>query len=228
MEARGITGEWACSHTEHDAGKFRLHTADSIRAVVDRLAEASSHVGKDKLKELQTNLGFHHAPGSVLFQEHTRSLLCPTTKLRFGWMHILFVSGIFALHVGLLFKAMQKEKRFTYAAFHRYASLWHWPSSVDSKSALDELKPERAKIHLEEIKFKTAASEARTLTPVLAHFVRQTLMKSDDAAEREHAICFLLLADFIEELEASARGLATVERSKDLASAYLLSFKRLS
>ena len=228
MEARGINHDLAVSHTEHDAARFVLHTPASIGAIVDRLEEASSRLGKDKFKELQTTLGFHHSPGSVLHQEHTRSLLCPTTKLRFDWMHIIFVSGIFSVHVGLLFKAMQKAKRFTYASFLRYASQWHWPAAVDAKAALNELKPERAKIHLEEVKFKTTASEGRTLIPVLAHYVRQSLVKSDVPEEREHGICFLLLADFVEELEASARGLASVDHSRDLASAYLLSFKRLS
>ena len=112
MEARGITGEWAVSHTEHDAGKFRLHTAGSIRAVVDRLEDASSHVGKDKMKELQTTLGFHHAPGSVLFQEHTRSLLCPTTKLRFDWMHTNFCLGDLLSARGTALQSNAESKAF--------------------------------------------------------------------------------------------------------------------
>ena len=90
-----------------------------------------------------------------------------------------------------------------------------------------QLDTERATIHLEEQRFKCTASEGRTLLPVLAHYVRQGLLKSEDANEREHATCFLELASFVDTLEAAARGHVDVEASRAHASAFMLSFKRL-
>ena len=106
--------------------------------------------------------------------------------------------------------------------------MWNWPAAVDANAALLQLRKERAKIHLEAGVFKCHASEGRTLLPVLAHFVRKGIAKSTNATEREHGLCFLSLAKFVEELEADARGNGDASRARAAASAYLLSYKRLA
>ena len=182
-------------------------------------------MGKGAFEELQTQLGFHYAVGSILFNAYTRKLLDPTSHCIFDWMHVVFVGGVFNVLMGLLFHRFRKT-RFSYANCHKYCSLWHWPESIDAKAALKQLDTERAKIHLDDQRFKCSASEGRTLLPVVAHYVRQGLLKSEDANEREHATCFLELASFVETLEASARGHVDAEVARGKASAFMLSFKR--
>ena len=225
MKARGIKNGWAISHTEHDHSRFKKHSIGSIEEVVNRLKDAKCTLGPGAFKELQTSLGFHYDEGSVLFGSHTRRLFDPTTRVIFDWMHVLFVGGVFNVLVGVMFSMLQKSKRFTYAAADAYCCQWVWPVAVEAKPALLQLKPERAKIHLDEKRFKCAASEGRTLLPVLAHFVRQGLLKSTSAHHKAIADCFLSFAAFVETLEAAARGYGDADSSRALDSAFLASFK---
>ena len=110
MKARGINGNWAISHTEHDHTRFKRHTSATIAEVVNRLTEASTTLGKGAFKELQTRLGFHFAVGSVLYDAYTRKLLDPTVHCIFDWMHVIFVGGVFNVLMGLIYHRLRKSR----------------------------------------------------------------------------------------------------------------------
>ena len=79
---------------------------------------------------------------------------------------------------------------------------------------MQSLAPKRQKTLNDDHVFKCTASEGRSLLPVLAHFIRKSLLRSHIGNEAEHARCFLHLADAISELEKSGKGMASADRMR--------------
>ena len=105
-ERRSVHGsDWAVLHTEANSGKFILHTAGSITAIINRLSDVAAAVQrgepmKTELKELQTSHGFTYNANAVLFDKFLRLLAQPGGVVCWDWMHVFLVSGIWQNHAG--------------------------------------------------------------------------------------------------------------------------------
>ena len=215
----------AVDTTCFDKSRFIPTTKAKILEIMDYLAD-KHNAGSEAFKDACTNLGWTWVPCGVLSDPFLRDMIDPSQQSAYDPMHILFVNGLFGHHVHELINALQP--RVTYARLHQYAAAWTWPHRLRSATGLNALAPEKARSSWKAKAFKCTASEGRSLVPVLANYVENTVMKSDDAHVLQHGACFLLLVEVIEVIEVTNRRDAVAPLSLATASqAYLNSFKHL-
>ena len=166
--ARDATGV-AQHHVIHDVSKLKLHTKDTIEAIIRRLEADHNTLNQREFAELQTTLGWNYAPGSIMFNEVTRSLIDPTSTTTYDWMHIIFVHGIFGANMGQVMLKL-KEQGVTYAKLHSYLQDFKWPRSISTVSGKDTCEPKRAKSCWSDGLFKATASESLSVLPVFANY----------------------------------------------------------
>ena len=204
---------WSVLHTSHEIHRFTLHTASTLRLIVDRLRTAQAAMGPGELKELQTRLGFKFAPHSILFDEHLFPLMELAGHAIADWMHVFFVGGIVQKELGLFMYEMRRTG-LTYAAAHEYAQQFRWPKAFRNQTGVGCLSPEHAHTALESRSFKATASEARSVLPVLAFFVQNALQRDNNWSNRQRdmAKCIIHLFCIVQELEAAGQGLCNADR----------------
>jgi len=219
------TTGYAIDETCFDVERLVPARKDTIFSIIDeRLAQAKPHMSNTAFGDIETNLGWSYLVGGVMLSRSLRYMLDPPKQTAFDWMHVFFVNGLFNIHVGCLMIAL-KRFNITYHTLHEYCSKWKWPNRV-GETGIGALQPPRStsswKIH----QFKCAASEGRSLLPVIAKFACSVLLLCSDA-RAQHGACFLLLVEVIELLEVSARVAVAPSRLKEAVVSYLNSFKGL-
>ena len=214
----------AVYHTCTDVRKLRLHTAGTIRALAARLAAAAPVLSKAKLAELETRLGWNYAPRSCIFVDRMLAICNPSDSAVFDWMHVYFVNGIFNTHVGQLMISL-KEHGITYARLHTYLQQWHWPTAMSG--ALDIFAAKRAKNSWDDKHLKVTASEGLSVLPILANFVHALHENTALASVKDHASCFLKLADVIRIIQRSARHKIDADELQYAIAQHLSAFKKL-
>lgn len=214
-------------HTCSDWRKLQLHTPGTIRAIASRLsAAAASTMTKANMAELEIRLGWNYIPESLMFQPRARHICDLTSCVVFDWMHVFFVHGIFNSHVGVMMWKL-KECGITYATLQQYAAAWHWPSFM-GQDAADVFCPKRAKSSWDDGSLKATASEGLSLLPILANFA-QSLVDNGitSAAVRDHARCFVMLADIVRLIQRCSRLQVDPDELQLELCKYLDAFKRL-
>ncbi len=111
------------THACADSAKLVLNNPAAITVVITRLQRATVVETKSGLAELQTRLGWNIVPKGVMFDERARMLREPTARALYDYTHVLFVSGVFKIHCGSMFKAL-KPHGVTSAALHEYLGMW--------------------------------------------------------------------------------------------------------
>ena len=153
---------------------------------------------KTAYEKLETDLGFHYSEDGLLSSRYHAS--AGVGNVLYDWMHVFFVSGVCNHVIGSMFHAL-RASQFAYASAYAYLKEWHG----DVENAVDTFAPSQASKWLEAKLYKASASQLRSILPVLGHYVRQGLSRSDSPVHRDHAACFLHLCNVIEEIEASQR-----------------------
>ena len=77
-------------HTEADPRKLKLHTDESVFAIIDKLKEAS--ISKARCAELEKIHGFRHQPRGVLQCLQLRSVVKPSC-ISYDFMHCFLTNG---------------------------------------------------------------------------------------------------------------------------------------
>ena len=192
-------------HTCVDPDACTLHSEASLRAVASALSRTAATGTKAQLEEHQTAIGWNFAPSSVLWTERWMQKACPTYGACFDWMHVFFIAGIFNVHLGHLLHALNSAG-VSPAALSDYIAEWTWPKLIGSKTGVDVFGPKRVKGSWSEWQLRATASEALSLTPVIANFMQGIIDRpGHDARLAPHAACLLLLAHIVELLQLCGR-----------------------
>ena len=210
-------------HTCDELGKLRMHTDDTIRAIIDKLATARPTMNNEKFQELQRVLGWTLVDGSLMYPGVFPKLK-PASHILFDWMHVFFSAGIFNVHIIQLCTALQDEGIST-MDLDNYVKLWHWPAHVGSKSGASCFELANMKKSFKANTFKCQASEGQSLCPVLATFSRNVLLQAPST--KAHGFCFLLLYEVVKMLQASARYTVKPSDLGNAIATYIRCFKRV-
>ena len=193
------------THVCHEWNSIELHTNDSLLEVARHLARVSEQRSRAELEEEQTRYGWAYQTQSILWRPEWFRLASPASIVVFDWMHVVFVGGVFNVHVGHMVHAT-KEFGLTGARLSEYVSAWRWPVAVGSTTGVDVFGPQRFAASWEAWSLRATGSEGLSLVPVLANRMQAVL---DDASSsdslKKHAACFLMLARIVEMLLASSR-----------------------
>ncbi len=106
---------------------WKLHTDESVRSIVERLAYVAEHGTAGQLKELQTLFGYKHSAKSLL-RDHELNI--PMMSVwAWDWMHCYMIDGVFVNEFRELFH------RFSAfglggATFDTYLQAWVWPKGL--------------------------------------------------------------------------------------------------
>jgi hypothetical protein len=220
------TSNWAVTDKCIDPSRFVTTTKEAILATIDHLASSKATISKTAFEDKCTNLGWNLVPNGVLQDPVCREIVDPVTQTAFDHQHVFMVSGIFSIHIGLFNEFLRTMHPFkvTYAVLYDYCADWIWPARLKGSTGVAALCTERARSSQKAGVFKSSASEARSITPVLRQFVNKTLMQSDDPEKLQHGSCFLLLAEIVELLECIDRRREACVEFKNAVHAYLKSF----
>ena len=213
---------WAVTDKCLDTSKFVRSSKETILDIVDHLAAAKGTMSNGQFNAKATNLGWNYIPNGVLMDPICRPLVDPVEQTAFDHQHVFMVSGIFSIHLGFFMEFVTKLK-ITHAVFYKYCDAWNWPARMTA-TGVGAFCPERAKSSMRAGVFKSTASEARSITPVLGHYVNKTLMNSKDPTTRRHASSFMLLVEVVELLECVDRAPEAREQFRTSVVAYLKSF----
>ena len=198
----------ARGHVPHNCAsseKCSFHTETSLRRVATALSRTAASGTKAQLEEQERETGWHFAPGAIIFTERWMKVACPTYGACFDWMHVFFISGIFNVHVGQLLHALNSVG-ITPSQLSEYIAHFHWPHFIGSKTGIDVFGPKRVKSSWSEWQLRATASEALSITPVVANFLQGILDRpGHDVNIAPHAACFLLLARVVEMLQLCSR-----------------------
>ena len=208
-----------------DPSRFTRTSRPIIMAILARLSEIRRCHGAADLNEAQTRLGWSIVDGSIMMDPEL-DYVDPSSQTLVDTMHILFSSGIVAVHIGQLMKALKRYK-FTYDMLHEYALLFKWPRRVGYLTGVKSLSQERAHSSWEAGRFKAQASESMSILPVIANFIQNVLVDHENGTIRAHAACFMKLMNFWELIDISARYSVTAAEVQSAAADYGASFKEL-
>eukprot|EP00971_Amphidinium_carterae_P350243 6491454-Amphidinium_carterae.3 len=123
--------------------KCKLHTKATVQAIQDRLSVAKTSLGTVAFEELQTSLGWSIVENGLMSTPALSGVIDVTSQVLYDWMHVLFVSGVFNIHVGAMMVEL-KSYGISYATLHSYISLWSWPSHVGTNTGADCFGPKKA------------------------------------------------------------------------------------
>ena len=181
MVASDDTG-MAVNHTEVDHRKLIPATPEFLEKLLDRLEAGSTQMTVTNFNELQTRLGWNYDPA---MRDRLRRVQ-PTSTVCFDWMHCIFVSGIFQIHMGVMMKVL-KQAGITHQTLEQYVSQWGWPGRMTKLSPSSVFEAKRAKSSWDAEVLKCSASEGLSLVPVSQHGCALA-----DATPFQNAIVLLL------------------------------------
>ena len=90
-------GDGLVSHVEHEFGRFRRHSDETLWSVCDHLAAKKPHLRKGEFAQLEQSLGMNFGTHGCLFDLELRRTWRPISMVQWDWMHCLLVQGIFQL-----------------------------------------------------------------------------------------------------------------------------------
>ena len=202
-----LAGGGLLPFTSTDTTTWKLHTDASIRALVEKLRNASTHMGNPAFKELQTIHGWTHNPWNILADASLKYKAAST--MIFDWMHVWCIDGVFARSFNSLMDEIHKKKLNkkredlpTFADVHNYLQLWQWPKQFASARRICETGS-----------FSATASETLSAAPVLAKYFLDVVrpMGGCNAAIDS----FALACEVIPLLNEMVRGYGTPQKLFD-------------
>ena len=196
--ARDATGV-AQHHVTHDASKLKLHTTESIMAIIRQLDASHGTMGVGAFAELETRLGWNYVPGGIMYNTLTRSLMDPVSVAMYDWMHVIFVSGVFGVHMGQVMWKL-RDHDVTYAKLHDYLQQFEWPRFLRSVSGKDTCTPKRAKSSWNDVTYKATASESLSVFPVFANYFSEFIHAAPPSNFARGIVAIFLQLVFVVEL----------------------------
>ena len=112
-------------HTDTDIRKLRLHTDESVFAIIDKLQEASANLAR--CKELEKIHGFNHQPHGVLQCLQLRSVMKPATCISYDFMHCFLTNGVADYELQLYWRECLSQKLLTLKAMEDWMECFTWP-----------------------------------------------------------------------------------------------------
>ena len=211
------------SSTELDMSKLKLHTDDTVIAIAKQLQARSAIEGKTRFVTTQKQLGFTYSPGMITLDPVTTTIYKPISALVWDWMHCMLIDGVFAITVGRMMADL-RPRHVTYQALADFVQKWRWPRRIGDRGASGEDIFTSSKIekYYKEQRFKTSASEALSLYPVMAAFVDQPHI---DALRAPSITCFRLCCDILDALQSVSRSKCTPEELADRILRFMRLFK---
>ena len=153
-------------HTELDTSKFAKHTDQSVWNTVDVLARRQVELNKGDFKDYQSNVGFNFSPCGILRDVSLRAKVKPITATCFDPMHVYLVGGLFHTEMTALMAELAQHG-INQARIHAFVEKWTWPSAIRDRGVSGKgLFAKKT-----DGEFKSSASEALSLYPVMREFV---------------------------------------------------------
>ena len=156
-------------HTTHDATKLILHTPESITTILRRLQAAHGNLTVRDFDELQTTMGWTYSPDGVMWNPVIRPIIEPSATATFDWMHIIFVHGVFGVHMGQVMWRLKPEG-VTYEKMHDFLQKFNWAKQHSKNCGKSTCIPKRARACWSDVVFKCTASEGLSLIPVISRY----------------------------------------------------------
>ena len=192
-------------HTCWDETKFLQHDRASLAECVSYLADQSVRLNKGQFQELQTRLGFNHAPTGVLSCAQLMAVLDVPKAICYDYMHVYCVAGLFHHEVNTLLQVLSKKK-IRGQDFHEFLRHFNWPNFVGSKGA--GAQDVFQKVKKTEDTFKCSASEVLGAYPVMRVFAADLLENRAHDLGRDvvDALkCFLLHCGVLDVLHLASK-----------------------
>jgi len=219
------TSGFFVSIAETDTSKFVLHSDATVRAIMRQLAEEAATCPTAKaFEESQRRCGFTHTMGSILTCPALVNVYLPITHTVYDWMHCVLIDGLFHITLSETMKLL-KPLGVRYNEMGEYVKDWVWPKRVGGRSAVgrDLWRPKNYKKWYEDGRFKSSASEALSLYPLLAMFLFTEREKAPRRPEFAGVSCFLCICSVIDALQRVARGHCSPDRlAKELADFFTI------
>ena len=114
-------------HTETDPRKLKLHTDESVFAIIDKLQEAS--ISKARCAELEKTHGFHHQPHGVLQCLQLRSVVKPSC-ISYDFMHCFLTNGVADYELQLYWRECLSQELLTLQAMQNWMECFIWPQRI--------------------------------------------------------------------------------------------------
>jgi hypothetical protein len=190
-----------------DVRKCKRHNKHTIHAIIDDLASAKPLLSNPLFAEKEKRLGFSHCEHGILQDPELRDVVDPSEHNVFDWAHNI-LQGAFqrTLWQLLLVLATCGIKM---SDLHDYLQAWTWPKRVDGNNASGKcmFNPRRVASMKHAKNCKCSMSEALSIAPVLAHWVRYVILPH---AGMHGIACFafLYLVDLISLLQYAPLGLS--------------------
>ena len=169
FDASGRLVPGSCS----DIRQFVSHTRTSVMVVLEHLNHTHSASSKTILEKQEKLHGWLVPTHNLLMTADIGPLLDPTTQTCFDWVHCYLVHSLFNKQTYELLEAIAPQV--TRVDVDGYMQLWHWPKrlegrSVTGKQAFGGKRSANSKVAKT---FNASASEALSIYPVLANFLRR-------------------------------------------------------
>jgi len=200
-----LHSEYAVSIAETDSSRFKLHTDESLRALVLKLHGYKDVLTKAEFELREQLFGFNWTPHSLILNERLR--LNAVSCLMFDWSHCYVCDGIADAEFGTLMKRLHTQRSATtYQELGSYVEAWTFPAH----RKLGHLFSESAsKANLRKGAFNCTASEFLTLAPVLARYLSTVCMGRGQDLPLVRSMLAVLVA--VEVLQAVKRGVVAAE-----------------
>ena len=115
-------------HTETDPRKLKLHTDESVFAIIDKLQEAS--INKARCAELEKIHGFHHEPHGVLQCLQPRSVVKHASCISYDFMHCFLTNGVADYELQLYWRECLSQELLTLQAMQNWMECFIWPQRI--------------------------------------------------------------------------------------------------
>ena len=195
-----------------DATKFRLHTNQTTRALLEYLAAEQPDSSKARFKSLQTALGYNLVAEGLLMDDLGYNV---PEAIMYDWFHIYLVHGIDGRDLGLLLGALRtggiQEDDIT-----DFLQSFRWPTQFAGADCKGILKnSSRETIHSP---LKAGASELVNFLPVMRLFIILFVWGKVDDHAMQACSCFFMLVEVIDLLQKIGRGVAVPSQALHKAS----------
>lgn len=182
-----------------DFDQFRLHTNQSVMAIVKYLEEKATALTPVEFAKLETALGFNWRPGGLL--KHPQYGSEVSEMIMFDWFHIFAVHGLANRELGLLHDELTKAGMVE-GRLDAFIKAFKWPKQFEG-SRPSQLFGKKDKGD----PLKCGASELLSSVPVIRLFILKVAWEQFPNV-RPSMVCCLKLFQVLDLLIGLNRGVA--------------------
>ena len=185
--------------TETDWDKFKIHSNETVMAIIKHLQEQEEVLPAQQFSKLETALGFNFRPGGLL--THPRFGHIMPCAVMFDWMHIYMVHGICGTQLGILCGEL-KDAGINESRLENFLGSFQWPKQFQGSRPQNLFSKRGHKYEA----LKGSASERLSAYNVIRVFI--VLFVGNQLPElRKATICFFKLCEVLDLLVSINRGM---------------------